>query len=166
MPQTCPTRLHSARVWYNPWIHGNANGAKGQEKVNEHRKKQRLRGAMAFYHADGCGQPFFGRGPRGRAEHPWRIPESGGRLRRHHRLCVRCGRAVRLLPAAFFRHFCGQNEKVPDASTEFHTQKSFVPYMVAIVSQISTLGPRNDNPNYIIQVGNVFGFIISIENII
>ena len=23
----------------------------------------------------------------------------------------------------------------------------------------------NDNPNYIIQVGNVFGFIISIENI-
>ena len=27
------------------------------------------------------------------------------------------------------------------------------------------LGPRNDNPNYIIQVGNVFGFIISIENI-
>ena len=26
-------------------------------------------------------------------------------------------------------------------------------------------GPSNDNPNYIIQVGNVFGFIISIENI-
>ena len=25
---------------------------------------------------------------------------------------------------------------------------------------------RNDNPNYIIQVGNVFGFIISIENIL
>lgn len=25
--------------------------------------------------------------------------------------------------------------------------------------------PNNDNPNYIIQVGNVFGFIISIENI-
>jgi len=24
--------------------------------------------------------------------------------------------------------------------------------------------PSNDNPNYIIQVGNVFGFIISIEN--
>lgn len=24
---------------------------------------------------------------------------------------------------------------------------------------------NNDNPNYIIQVGNVFGFIISIENI-
>ena len=24
----------------------------------------------------------------------------------------------------------------------------------------------NDNPNYIIQVGNVFGFIISIENIL
>ena len=27
-------------------------------------------------------------------------------------------------------------------------------------------GPNNDNPNYIIQVGNVFGFIISIENIL
>ena len=30
--------------------------------------------------------------------------------------------------------------------------------------QIPPLGPNNDNPNYIIQVGNVFGFIISIEN--
>ena len=29
----------------------------------------------------------------------------------------------------------------------------------------SYAGPSNDNPNYIIQVGNVFGFIISIENI-
>ena len=28
------------------------------------------------------------------------------------------------------------------------------------------LGPSNDNPNYIIQVGNVFGFIISIENVL
>ena len=28
------------------------------------------------------------------------------------------------------------------------------------------LGPNNDNPNYIIQVGNVFGFIISIENVL
>mgnify|MGYP000333821818 FL=1 len=27
-------------------------------------------------------------------------------------------------------------------------------------------GPSNDNPNYIIQVGNVFGFIITIENIL
>ena len=26
--------------------------------------------------------------------------------------------------------------------------------------------PSNDNPNYIIQVGNVFGFIISIENVL
>ena len=26
--------------------------------------------------------------------------------------------------------------------------------------------PRNDNPNYIIQVGSVFGFIISIENVL
>ena len=26
-------------------------------------------------------------------------------------------------------------------------------------------GPSNDNPDYIIQVGSVFGFIISIENI-
>ena len=25
---------------------------------------------------------------------------------------------------------------------------------------------NNDNPNYIIQVGNVFGFIISIENVL
>ena len=31
--------------------------------------------------------------------------------------------------------------------------------------RVSHLGPSNDNPNYIIQVGNVFGFIISIENI-
>ena len=27
-------------------------------------------------------------------------------------------------------------------------------------------GPNNDNPNYIIQLGNVFGFIISIENVL
>ena len=27
-------------------------------------------------------------------------------------------------------------------------------------------GPSNDNPNYIIRVGNVFGFIISIENVL
>ncbi|WP_419035283.1 hypothetical protein [Dysosmobacter sp.] len=26
-------------------------------------------------------------------------------------------------------------------------------------------GPNNDNPNYIIQAGNVFGFILSTENI-
>ena len=32
--------------------------------------------------------------------------------------------------------------------------------------RVSPLGPNNDNPNYIIQVGNVFGFIISIENMI
>ena len=32
--------------------------------------------------------------------------------------------------------------------------------------RISPLGPNNDNPNYIIQVGNVFGFIISVENIL
>ena len=32
--------------------------------------------------------------------------------------------------------------------------------------QIYNGGPNNDNPNYIIQVGNVFGFIISIENIL
>ena len=27
-------------------------------------------------------------------------------------------------------------------------------------------GPSNDNPNYILQIGNVFGFIISIENVL
>ena len=32
--------------------------------------------------------------------------------------------------------------------------------------RVSPLGPNNDNPNAIIQVGNVFGFIISIENIL
>ena len=32
--------------------------------------------------------------------------------------------------------------------------------------RILSLGPNNDNPNYIIQVGNVFGFIISIENLL
>ena len=32
--------------------------------------------------------------------------------------------------------------------------------------RIAPLGPNNDNPNYIIQVGNVFGFIISIENVL
>ena len=32
--------------------------------------------------------------------------------------------------------------------------------------RIAPLGPNNDNPNYIIQVGNVFGFIISINNIL
>ena len=31
---------------------------------------------------------------------------------------------------------------------------------------IMPLGPNNDNPNYIIQVGNVIRIIISIENII
>ena len=28
------------------------------------------------------------------------------------------------------------------------------------------LYPGNDNPNYILQIGNVFGFIISIENVL
>ena len=32
--------------------------------------------------------------------------------------------------------------------------------------RIPPLGPNNDNPNYIIQVGNVFGFIISIEYVL
>ena len=32
-----------------------------------------------------------------------------------------------------------------------------------VSSPIITLRPKNDNPNYIIQVGNVFGFIISIK---
>ena len=32
--------------------------------------------------------------------------------------------------------------------------------------QVQSLGPNNDNPNYIIQVGNVFGFIISIDNVL
>ena len=32
--------------------------------------------------------------------------------------------------------------------------------------RLQSLGPNNDNPNYIIQVGNVFGFIISIDNVI
>ena len=32
--------------------------------------------------------------------------------------------------------------------------------------QIPPLGPNNDNPNYIIQMGNVFGFIISGENVL
>ena len=32
--------------------------------------------------------------------------------------------------------------------------------------RFQSLGPNNDNPNYIIQVGNVFGFIISIENVL
>ena len=32
--------------------------------------------------------------------------------------------------------------------------------------RFQSLGPSNDNPNYIIQVGSVFGFIISIENVL
>ena len=32
--------------------------------------------------------------------------------------------------------------------------------------QIVVTSQYNDNPNYIIQVGNVFGFIISIENVL
>ena len=32
--------------------------------------------------------------------------------------------------------------------------------------RLQSLGPNNDNPNYIIQVGNVFGFIISIEYVL
>ena len=34
------------------------------------------------------------------------------------------------------------------------------------VVRVSHLGPSNDNPNYILQIGNVFGFIISIENVL
>ena len=33
-------------------------------------------------------------------------------------------------------------------------------------NSIITLGPNNDNPNCMLQVGSVFGFIISIENVI
>ena len=34
------------------------------------------------------------------------------------------------------------------------------------LNPIIPLRPSNDNPNYIIQVGSVFGFIISIENVL
>ena len=33
-------------------------------------------------------------------------------------------------------------------------------------SSVSPFVPNNDNPNYIIQMGNVFGFIISGENVL
>jgi hypothetical protein len=32
--------------------------------------------------------------------------------------------------------------------------------------QVPSSAPNNDNPNYIIQIGNVFGFFISIENML
>ena len=32
--------------------------------------------------------------------------------------------------------------------------------------QVLSLGPTHDNPNYILQVGDGFGFIISIGNIL
>ena len=32
--------------------------------------------------------------------------------------------------------------------------------------RIQSLGANNDNPNYMIQMGSVFGFIISIENVL
>ena len=32
--------------------------------------------------------------------------------------------------------------------------------------RVSPLGPNNDNLNYIVQVGNVIGFIISIEMLV
>ena len=32
--------------------------------------------------------------------------------------------------------------------------------------QVLSLGPSYDNPNAVLQVGDVFGFIISIENIL
>ena len=38
--------------------------------------------------------------------------------------------------------------------------------MVCMKNRFWTLIAKYDNPNYIIQVGNVFGFIISIENIL
>lgn len=38
--------------------------------------------------------------------------------------------------------------------------------MVCMKNRFWTLIANNDNPNYIIQVGNVFGFIISIENVL
>lgn len=34
------------------------------------------------------------------------------------------------------------------------------------IIQIPPLGPIYDNPNCIIRIGDVFGFIISIENIL
>ena len=34
------------------------------------------------------------------------------------------------------------------------------------LNPIIPLRPSNDNPNYIIQVGSVFGFIISIESVL
>ena len=34
------------------------------------------------------------------------------------------------------------------------------------LNPIIPLRPSNDNPNYTIQVGSVFGFIISIENVL
>ena len=43
-----------------------------------------------------------------------------------------------------------------------------IPFLSFVISwnPIIPLRPNNDNPNYIIQMGNVFGFIISGENVL
>lgn len=100
MPQTCPTRLHSAGVWYNPRIHGNANGAKGQEKVNEHRKKQRLRGAVAFITLMGVVSPFSDMTHEGARSILGEYLNLAG-VSRHHRLCNSKTQSNRRLYGAF-----------------------------------------------------------------
>ena len=62
----------------------------------------------------------------------------------------------------FFFIFCAL-AALPTAPVDFFDNSSAD---CCVEVQVSFDGPNNDNPNYIIQVGNVFEFIISIENIL
>ena len=62
----------------------------------------------------------------------------------------------------FFFMFCAL-AALPTTPVDFFDNSSAD---CCVEVQVSFDGPSNDNPNYIIQVGNVFGFIISIENVL
>ena len=67
-----------------------------------------------------------------------------------------------LLTFVFFFIFCAL-AALPTTPVDFFDNSSAD---CCVEVQVSFDGPNNDNPNYIIQVGSVFGFIISIENVL
>ena len=62
--------------------------------------------------------------------------------------------------------FSKENEDTYNPTTNGDSFVFFFIFCALVEVQVSFDGPNNDNPNYIIQVGNVFEFIISIENIL
>ena len=64
------------------------------------------------------------------------------------------------------RLFFKKSERAHSATPPFQIGPAALGFDLVFLNPIITLQSDNDNPNYIIQVGNVSGFIISIENVL